>query len=266
MKFELLLRYLETVPLAQLTNLFNFLPLQKHKFDLNNRGPVSSDLIGGADLYPQASPSEREAIRREHREYLLGFWWTLQDNPRVPKRIRDESRNWGLCADEFQSNKNWPPLLYVREARRMRGEYVLKQQDLQTDTRKPDSIGMASRPIESHHVQRFLAPDESVMNEGFVYPLSKSPRPYEIPYRSLVPKRDEVENLIVPVCVSASHIAYSSLRMEPVYMILGHAAGLAAFMAAETSKPVQSIDIAELRRRLSAEGQVLSDPGKKKRP
>jgi hypothetical protein len=161
---------------------------------------------------------------------------------------------WGLAKDEFRDTENWPNQLYIREARRMIGEYVMTQKDLQTDRTKPDPIGMGSYNSDSHNVQRVVTPDGYVENEGDV---QVPVQPYQIPYRVMLPKEDQTTNLLVPVCLSASHVAYSSLRMEPQYMIIGQAAGVAAAMAAKNDKAVQQIDVEALVSKLKSEGAVM---------
>jgi hypothetical protein len=173
----------------------------------------------------------------------------------VPQNLREQTNSWGLCKDEFTDNAHWPYALYVREGRRMIGEYVLVQKDLQNDIFKDDSVGMGSFVIDCHIVQRILAEDGTVRDEGS---FQDAPAlPYQIPYRSLTPKRAECENLLVPVCLSASHIAYCCLRMEPVYMALGQASGLAAVMAIKAKTPVQNIDVPALRKMLLEQKAVL---------
>jgi len=165
-------------------------------------------------------------------------------------------KKWGLCGDEFVHSNHWPYQLYIREARRMTGEYVMSQKDIQTELTKPDSIGMGSYNSDSHNVQRRPAADgQSVENEG---DMQVSVKPYQIPYRLMVPKRSEATNLLVPVCFSATHVAYSTLRMEPQYMILGHAAGVAAKMAIEKDLPVQDVDTTALRAKLKSQRAVLA--------
>jgi hypothetical protein len=173
----------------------------------------------------------------------------------VPEYLRKIVGQWGLAKDEFTDNHNWPHQLYIREARRMVGEFVMTQKDAQTDVVKPDSIGMGSYQIDSHNVQRHVNPDGTVQNEGDTEVPSK---PYQIAFRVMLPKKSEVANLLVPVAASTSHIAYGTLRMEPVFMILGHAAGVAAKIAADSGKPVQELDVAALQARLAAQGAVLA--------
>ena len=160
-----------------------------------------------------------------HKNYDQGFFYFLANDPQVPEGLRQEMNRWGLCRDEFTDTDHWPHQLYIREARRMIGEYVMVQQDLQTELTKPDPIGMGSYNSDSHNVERIVGPDGFVRNEG---DMQVAVKPYQIPYRIMLPKRAEATNLLVPVAFSASHVAYSSVRMEPQYMILGQAAGVAA--------------------------------------
>jgi len=227
------------------------------KADFNNNGPFSTDYIGKSWSYPEASNAERRKIWNDHLLYTEGFFYFLANDPAVPSDLQREMRSWGLPKDEFRDTEHWPFQLYVREARRMIGAYVMVQQDLQTQRTKPDPIGMGSYNSDSHNVQRISTPDGRVENEGNVeVPVS----PYQIPYRSIVPKPSEVQNLLVPVCFSATHVAYSSMRMEPQYMILGQAAGLAAYLAVQQQRDVQSIDTKKLQAILLEEKAVLSLP------
>lgn len=224
------------------------------KTDTNNNGGFSTDFIGHSWDYPEATYARRAEIWREHKEYIQGFFWFLSQDPSVQPAVREETSKWGLAKDEFTDNGNWPYQLYVREARRMVGEYVMVQTDIQTDVTKTEGVGMGSYKSDSHHVQRIVNAQGAVENEGDMQVTTK---PYEIPYRILVPKRAEAANLLVPVCFSASHVAYSTLRMEPQYMILGQAAGIAAAMALKAGKAVQEIDVQALRARLKALKAVL---------
>jgi hypothetical protein len=229
-------------------------PTVKHKADINNRGAFSTDYIGKNWDYPEASYARRAEIWQEHQDYTKGFFYFLAHDERVPAELRKEVNSWGLAKDEFVDTDHWPRQLYVREARRMVGDFVATQKDLQTELTKPDVIGMGSYNSDSHNVQRVATPDGAVENEGDV---QVSVKPYQIPYRAIVPKRAEAVNLLVPVCFSASHVAYSSMRMEPQYMIIGQAAGVAAKLALQANKPVQDIDTAALTARLRAQGAVL---------
>lgn len=258
-RYELLARYLPALtkhmgrPIKlNEVSLLRIIP--NGKADFNNRGGFSTDYIGKNYEYPDGSYAVRARIWKEHEDYQKGFYYFLANDPRVPRELQEEIRQWGLAKDEFVDNGNWPDQLYVREARRMVGEFVATQKDLQTERTKPDVIGMGSYNSDSHNVQRFINARGFVENEGNV---EVPVEPYQIPYRILIPKRGQADNLFVPLCISASHVAYSSLRMEPQYMILGHATGIAAALAAKTSSAVHDIDIAELQKRLKAEGAVF---------
>lgn len=224
------------------------------KTDVNNNGAFSTDYIGGSWNYPDAGYAERARIWQAHKDYQAGLFYFLANDPQVPEALRQEMNRWGLCRDEFADTDNWPHQLYIRESRRMVGEYVVVQKDLQTERTKPDPIGMGSYNSDSHNVERIAGPDGNVRNEG---DMQVAVQPYQIPYRVMLPKQAEAVNLLVPVAFSASHVAYSSLRMEPQYMILGHAAGVAAKLAIESGKPVQAIDVAALIATLRKQGAVL---------
>lgn len=252
--YELLLAFLQRRPHTLLRELFHFFRLPNRKFDLNNRIAFSTDFIGQNWDYPEAGPEQRAEIEQRHRDYLQGLLYFLGNDERVPPLLRQNLRMQGLCRDEFADNGHWPYQLYVREARRLLGEYVLRERDLLQDVRKADSVGMASCPIESHHVQ--ILEDEAghVKFEGWA---GKRVLPYEIPLRSLLPRRSEVNNLLVPVAISASHVAYSSMRMEPTYMILGTSAGAAAALALQSGTALHELPYAELAAKLQQHGQVL---------
>lgn len=233
-------------------NLLRVIP--NGKVDINNRNGFSSDYIGKNYDYPEGSYAVRERIWKEHEDYQKGLYYFLANDPRVPPSLQEEARSYGLARDEYLDTGHWPHQLYVREARRMVGAFVATQKDLQTERTKPDVIGMGSYNSDSHNVQRFVNDRGFVENEGDV---QVPVQPYQIPYRVLTPKASEVENLLVPVCFSSSHIAYSSMRMEPQYMILGHAAGVAAALAARANVPVQKVDVPALQRILREEGAVF---------
>lgn len=230
------------------------------KSDTNNRGAMSTDNIGMSYTYPEASYEERAEILREHEVYQKGLMWTLANHPRVPQAIRDEMGEWGLAADEFTDNNNWPHQIYVREARRMVGLRIMTELHLRGQLKVADSVGMGSYNMDSHNVQRYIAKDEDgnpyVQNEGDV---QISPgRAYEISYSAIIPKRNQCGNLLVPVALSSSHIAYGSIRMEPVFMILGHSAATAASIAIDRRFAVQHVPYETLREQLINEGQVLA--------
>ncbi|MBI1787474.1 MAG: FAD-dependent oxidoreductase [Acidobacteria bacterium] len=229
-------------------------PIPNRKVDVNNQGAFSTDYIGGSWEYPESGYARRDQIWRAHIDYIAGLLYFLATDPQAPPSLQKEIRGFGLAKDEFTDTAHWPHQLYVREARRMVGEYVIVQKDLQTDRAKPDPIGMGSYNSDSHNIQRIVTPEGWVRNEG---DMQVAVQPYQIPYRILVPKRGEVENLLVPVCFSASHVAYSSVRMEPQYMILGQAAGAAAKMAIAAGIRVQDIDTRALTARLRSQGAVM---------
>lgn len=229
-------------------------PIPNHKADFNNQGAFSTDYIGGSWDYPNAGYARRAAIRQAHVDYTEGFFYFLAHDARVPKPLQEEVNRWGLAKDEFVDTNNWPHQLYVREARRMVGEFVATQKDVQTDLTKPDPIGMGSYNSDSHNIQRVEMPDGFVENEGDMQVAAK---PYQIPFRVMLPKPAEAVNLLVPVCFSASHVAYSSMRMEPQYMIIGQAAGVAAAMAIRAGTSVQAVDSHALIEKLKQQGAVL---------
>ncbi len=235
-------------------------PIPNRKADFNNNGAFSTDYIGKNYDYPNASYKRREEIWRDHENYVKGFFYFLAHDPQVPAELQKEVNRWGLAKDEFTDNGSFPNQLYIREARRMVGGFVMTQKDLQTELTKPDSIGMGSYNSDSHNVQRVVGPNGTVMNEGDV---EVPVKPYQIPYRLMLPMQSEVSNLLVPVCFSASHVAYSSLRMEPQYMIIGQAAGVAAALAVKSSRPVQEIDVPSLVERLKEQGVLMEDDVRK---
>jgi hypothetical protein len=258
-RYELLARMLVAMQAklgrAQILNeVTQLAEIPNRKADFNNSGAFSTDYIGKNYDYPDGSYAVRERIWQEHIDYVKGYFYFLANDPRVPAALQREVRQWGLAKDEFEDTDNWPHQLYIREARRMVGEYVLVQKDMQTDLMKPDVIGMGSYNSDSHNVRRFVNEKGFAENEG---DMQVAVKPYQIPYRMLLPKRDEAANLLVPVCFSASHVAYSSARMEPQYMILGHAAGVAASLAVRAGKPVQDISVPDLQKTLKAQGAVF---------
>jgi len=224
------------------------------KCDFNNNGPFSTDYIGKSWAYPNASYAKRKKIWSEHMLYTQSFFYFLATDPSVPKSLRDDTNRWGRAKDEFTDSDGWPRQLYVREGRRMVGEYVMHQADLQADRTKPDSIAMGSYNSDSHNVQRVALEDGSVFNEGDVQVPVK---PYEISFRAIVPKEGEVTDLLVPVCLSASHVAYSSIRMEPQYMMIGQAAGVAAALAIRNGTSVQKVPVDRLQTILREGDSIL---------
>jgi hypothetical protein len=232
--------------------------MPNRKTDTNNRTGFSTDYIGMNYDYPEADYERRAEIIREHEVYQKGLMWTLAHNPRVPEHIRKEISRWGLAKDEFTDNGNWPHQLYIREARRMKGEYVVTENDCRRLIIVEDPVGLGSYQMDSHHCQRYVTPEGFVKNEGDV---EVSPGgAYLISYRAIVPKREEIRNLLVPVCLSASHIAYGSIRMEPVFMILGQSAAAAASQALDDKTAVQDVDYRKLRQQLLKDKQILDLP------
>ena len=259
-QYELVIRVLDA-GWRQTFHKFDLLP--NRKTDTNNHGPFSFDNIGMNYDYPEASYERRKEILAEHRTYQQGLLWFLANDPRVPADVREEANRWGLPKDEFKDNGHWPHQIYVREARRMVGAFVMTENELTKKKPTPDSVGMGSYTIDSHNVRRYVTPEGHVQNEGDIgVPIS----PYSIAYGSLVPKRGEIANLFAPVACSATHIAYGSIRMEPVFMILGQSAATAAAMAIEGNLAVQDVPYAALRARLLADGQVLEHESSKLKP
>ncbi len=256
LQYELLLRDLQ----AGSRHVFGkFDPAPNGKTDTNNHGSFSTDNIGMNYDYPEASYERRREIIAEHAAYQQGYFWFLTHDPRVPDDVRQKMGQWGLAKDEFLDNGHWPHQIYVREARRMVADFVIAEPHLRRKMPTPDSVGMGSYNMDSHHVQRYVAHDKDgrayARNEGDI---QVSPGgPYPVSYRAIVPKAGECENLLVPVAVSASHIAYGSIRMEPVFMILGQSAATAAALAIDGGVPVQKVPYERLRERLLADGQVL---------
>ncbi|MCB0344927.1 MAG: FAD-dependent oxidoreductase [Bdellovibrionales bacterium] len=246
--FELFLAFLQRRPHTLLKELFHFFPLKNKKFDVNNRIAFSTDFVGANWDYPEANADERSKIAWAHRDYTQGLFYFLGNDERVPPLLRKNTALIGLCKDEFADNDNWPYELYVREARRMVGEYVLTEKDLLHEASKPDSVARASCPLESHHVDIHMDENGNAMFEGWV---GKKVKTYEIPYRSLLPKRSEAANLLVPVAISASHVAYSSLRMEPTYMMLGEGAGIAAALSLKHNVALHDLDYQLLLKKLN---------------
>ena len=230
--------------------------IPNRKSDTNNHGPFSTDYIGKNYDYPEASYQRRAEIIREHKAYQKGLMYYLQNDPRVPADVQEEMKKWGLAKDEFIDNGGWPHQLYIREARRMIGVFVMKEADALGKTTVPKPIGMGSYALDSHNTQRFVTSEGYVQNEGDIG--VKPKKPYSISYESITPKEDECKNLLVPVCVSSSHIAYGSIRMEPVFMILGQSAATAAVMAIDDKVSVQKLSYEKLKTTLLNDKQRLT--------
>ncbi|MEF8846556.1 MAG: FAD-dependent oxidoreductase [Bacteroidales bacterium] len=231
--------------------------IPNRKTDVNNHGPFSTDNIGMNYEYPEGSYAKRKEIIREHEVYQKGLMYFLANDPRVPDTIQNEVKQWGLAKDEFEDNGHWPYKLYIREARRMIGDYVMTEHDILGNRKVPESVGMGSYTMDSHNVQRYITSDGYVQNEGDIG--ISVPEPYQISYRSLIPKKKDCENLLVPVAVSSSHIAFGSIRMEPVFMILGQSAGSAAALAIDENMALQDLPYELLKEQLVNDGQILEN-------
>lgn len=252
LRYELLGRYLD----AGWRGIWaKFDPAPNRKTDTNNHGAFSTDNIGMNYDYPEAGYERREEIVREHERYQKGLMWYLANEPRVPEDVRERMSPWGLARDEFEDNDHWPHQIYVREARRMVGDFVMTERHLTGKEPTGRPIGMGSYNMDSHNVQRYVDARGYARNEGDIQ--IDPGGPYLISYDAIVPRRKEVVNLLVPVCLSSSHIAYGSIRMEPVFMILGQSAAVAARIAVRQGLPVQDVDYDALRPELIRLGQVL---------
>jgi len=230
-------------------------PVPNFKTDVNNHGPFSFDNIGMNWDYPDASYERRREIIKEHTLYQKGILYFMATDKRLPESVRITMNKWGFARDEFADNGNWPYNIYVREARRMIGEYVMTENDVLNKKAVPKPIGMGSYTMDSHNVQRYVTPEGFVQNEGdFGVPAD---RPYQIDLGSILPKKEECLNLIVPVCVSSTHIAFGSIRMEPVFMILGQSAGTIASMAIDKKKKIHDLTYEEIKAKLETDKQIL---------
>jgi hypothetical protein len=241
---------------------WNPILMPNRKTDSNNNFAFSTDDIGMSDAYPDGDYATRARIWKEHVDYQKGLMWTLANHPRVPEKVRKHFQTWGLARDEFVDNDNWPYQLYVREARRMVSDYVMIEQNCRGSRVAEDSVGLAAYGMDSHNIQRYVTKQGNVLNEGDVQVGGFSP--YPIAYRSLVPRAAQCTNLLVPVCLSASHISYGSIRMEPVFMVLGQSAATAAVHAIEDGVAVQKVVYKKLRQRLIKDKQVLDWTGPKR--
>ena len=225
------------------------------KTDTNNQKGFSTDFIGQNYLYPEASYEEREKIAKRHKKYQQGLMWTLGYHPRIPNQVRVIVSQWGTCKDEYEGEDGWPSQLYIREARRMISDYVMTQRNCEKLELAGDAIGLAAYGMDSHHVQRYVDVNGYVKNEGNVEAYVADPFP--ISFRSIVPKRSEARNLLVPICLSASHIAFGSIRMEPVFMVLGQSAAIAAAIAIDNNWDLQNIPYEQLKLDLLKHKQIL---------
>lgn len=263
-RFEIVRRYFAQEKRPPL--LWDLYPLPGGKWDANNGigKQFSLGLVGACNGWSEADAHGRAAIFEAHRQYTLELYHFLTTDPAVPAHLRKQLAELGLCKDEFPETDHWSPSLYVREGRRMQGIYVLSQKDIMDEPRKEDPIVVSSFPIDSHDCQRVALPSGGVVNEGTIFPVRMEGRrngfPYHVPYRAILPRPAECENLLVPVALSATHVAFSSVRVEPTWMILGQSAGIAAALAARQDVAVQKLPYPMLRERLLAQGQVLDLP------
>jgi len=261
-RFEVVRRYFaqEKKPIL----LWDLYPLPGGKFDANNGigKQFSMGLVGGPDRWCEADAAERAVIAEAHKQYTLELYQFLTTDPAVPEPLRAKLASLGLCRDEFPATGHWSPQLYVREGRRMRGVYVLTEHDVLKEKQHPDSIGVSSFPIDSHDCRRVARAGGTVVNEGTIFPVRvpglRRGYAYQVPYRAITPKPDQCTNLLVPVALSATHVAYSSIRVEPTWMTLGHSSGIAAALCAKTGVDVQRLDYTKLRDRLVAQKQILA--------
>ncbi|MDR3405471.1 MAG: FAD-dependent oxidoreductase [Chthoniobacter sp.] len=246
----------QVVKLDDIIDLYSHAPNRPDKKEVNNKQAaiISIGDFGAQREYPDADYATRDKIIAEHTDYTLGLFHFLATDEAVPEKLRAETAQWGLHKEEFADNGNWPYQLYVREARRMRGAYVMTQRDVQEDRRKPDAIAMGSHFIDCHHVQRLAVSPTEFINEGRIWRVGYA---YQIPYRALTPNPTECTNLLVAGAASYTHVAFCTYRLESTWMMGGHAAGVAAALAAHDGKEVQSIDVSALQEKLRAQKQVI---------
>ena len=260
MQHELLARALEAGLLKDLKSIIGLYPMgESSKRELNNRqfSIVSMSIPGAQTSWAEASFEDREAIHQKYRDYTHGMLWFLKTNLRVPENIRDEMATYGFCKDEWVDNNHWPHYLYIRAARRMQGEIILTQADVTVDVAKEDVIHVGSHFIDCHHAARYVSDSGHIINEGRIWKVGKR---FDIPYRAITPQASECSNLLVPVCASATHVAFCTIRLEPTWMHLGEATGIAAVMACKSGKSVQSLDVKALQARLLERGIPLEHP------
>ncbi len=255
-QYELLVRILED---GWNEIWYKFDPIPNLKTDVNNHGPFSFDNIGMNYDYPEADYARRAEIIKEHEVYQKGLLYFYTTDPRIPEEIQTEMNKWGLAKDEFTDNGNWPHQIYVREARRMVGEFVMTENEVLGKREVSEPIGMGSYTMDSHNTQRYITPEGYVQNEGDigVHP----EQPYQIAMGSVLPKVEDCENLLVPVAVSSSHIAFGSIRMEPVFMILGQSAATIAGLSIQNNTPLHDLDYQSVKEKLVEDGQVLELSG-----
>lgn len=258
-QYELLGRSLESGWLKKPGQVLGFYGMPGGKIECNNSqfSIISMSMPGEQTAWSEASFEERDAIHKKYREYTHGLLWFLKSDPRVPRHVRDEMAAYGLCKDEWADNGHWPYYLYIRAARRMKSDCILTQQDITTNRDKPDVIHIGSHFIDSHHVARYAVDKDHFINEGRIWEQGKN---FDIPYRSITPKSDECKNLLVPVCVSSSAVAFCAIRLEPTWMHLGEASGMAAALAIRNETSVQEIDVKALQEKILKAGIPLEVP------
>jgi hypothetical protein len=263
LEYEVVLRHIQGMPEIMPGNqpssgLFTLTPMPNRKTDSNNRNLFSTDYVGMSWGWPEGTYEEREEILEAHKTYTQGLFWFLGNDPRVPEHIREEVLRWGLPKDEFVDNGHWPHQLYVREARRMRSDYIVTEHDAMGATEVGDPITLASYALDSHLVSLYLGPNDRLMLEGAFF---RHVSPFPISYRAIIPTRGECTNLFVPVCLSSTHAAFGSIRMEPVFMMLAQAAAVAVGIAIEDDMDVQDVPFDSLRSKLMALDKVIEIPG-----
>lgn len=256
-RYSLLGDYLKENPDTKLGDLVGIYGRGHGKWEFNNRqhSTISLGLFGGNVDYPDASRQERQRIYQDHKDYTLGYLYYLGHDKAVPQKLREEMLSYGFARDEFEDNENFPYYLYIREARRMQGDFVMTQHDILTNRTKTDAVALGSHWIDSHHVQRVAVSKKSFTNEGRIW--HRVTEPFEIPYRVILPKANEVTNLLVPVCASVSHVAFCSYRLESTWMQMGHVAGTAAGLSIKYDMTPRNLPVERLQYQLRTEGMIL---------
>lgn len=259
--YILLERAFESGYLKTLTSIIGVYPMPGNKRECNNRqySVVSLSIPGGQTAWCESSYEQRDIIYKKYKDYTHGLFWFLKTDSVVPSKIQKEMNRYGFCKDEWADNDHWPWYIYVRAGRRMIGEKVITQHDITVDTDKKDVIHVGSHYIDSHHVARYAYDQDHIINEGRIWQKGVC---FDIPYQAITPKRQECENLLVPVAASASNVAFCAIRLEPTWMHLGEVSGIAASMAINNKQMVQKIDISKLQGRIEARGIPLIKPGK----
>ncbi len=249
--YEVLLRQIKLNPSMELQKIITLTPMPNRKTDTNHL-----DFFGASYDYAEANYMQRRQMEQQHKDYALGMLWFLANDPRVPEHIRKEMSDWGLPKDEFVDTQNFPNQIYVREARRMQGEYIMTEKNVVKEGREvaENGIGLGSYALDCHYVSKVIDGEGKLRYEGTIF---KPTTPYPISYYAITPRKNEVTNLLVPICLSSSHVAYSSIRMEPVYMVLGQSAAVAAAMAIDQNAAVQDISYPDLAAKLEGLNQII---------